>query len=143
MGGGIKMSKLVLSKTLELQDIIPIGLCGLVHSVVNGNIFEDAPGTTFGNFINLRSKTSLKVKNRKQLYALYVIRALSETINPRSHAEEWITKILRNTGIEPKYYDSHSMDFYREKLPRKNKKFKEAIDGAIEFWSKNLRNLPF
>lgn len=139
----VKMSKPVLLEALKLQDIIDLGLCMLIYNIVNDNILEFTVGTEFANSINLRSKSSLKVKDRKQLQALYLIRALSETIRPHSHAEEWIKNILKSMEIEPKYYESHSMDFYREELPRKNKEFKTSIDKAIEFWNTSLRHLPF
>lgn len=135
------MSRPVLSQTLELHDIIDLGLCLSIYRVVDDSIFEHSAGTDFANSINLRSKNALKVKGRRQLQALYMIRALSTTIRPQSHADEWVSKILKSMKIEPKYYESHSMDFYREKLPKKNKQFKDSIDQAIQYWSTNLRQL--
>lgn len=123
---------IILKRTLELQDVLSLGICNTVCRLCNGVLFDSMPASLFVSFLNLRPlDRPIVIKNRETLRVCYLIHFLSLKISDTTMAQQWRDEILKICNVSLSYYKSHYRDVAKSEA-KENKRFVEKIKIAFQ-----------
>lgn len=122
-----------LQQTAAWVDIVELRLCLFLYDVCNDRQFESMPGSDFVNFLNLKpTQQPVAVCPRENLRICYMVYSVAQTIKPHERGKRWAEEFLSVCGISQTYYEKHRTDICSAVATDENKRFRKAIDTAIE-----------
>ncbi|WP_298074905.1 hypothetical protein [uncultured Bacteroides sp.] len=122
-----------LQQTAAWVDIVELRLCLFLYDVCNDRQFESMPGSDFVNFLNLKpTQQPVAVCPRENLRICYMVYSVAQTIKPHERGKRWAEEFLSVCGISQTYYEKHRTDICSAVATDENKRFRKAIDMAIE-----------
>lgn len=122
-----------LQQTAAWVDIVELRLCLFLYDVCNDWQFEAVPGSDFVNFLNLKpTQQPVSVRPRENLRICYMVYSVAQTIKPHERGKRWAEEFLSSCGISKTYYEKHRTDICSQTATDENKRYRKAIDTAIE-----------
>lgn len=122
-----------LQQTAAWVDIVELRLCLFLYEVCNDCQFEAMPGSDFANFLNLKStQQPVIVRPRENLRICYMVYSVARTIKPHERGKRWSEEFLNLCEISKTYYEKHRADICAQTATDENKRYRKAIDNAIE-----------
>lgn len=122
-----------LQQTAAWMDIVELRLCLFLYEVCNDCQFEAMPGSDFVNFLNLKpTQQPVAVRPRENLRICYMVYSVARAIKPHERGKRWSEEFLNLCGISNSYYEKHRTDICAQTATDENKRYRKAIDNAIE-----------
>ncbi len=121
-----------LQQTMQWMDFVPLTICLYIYRVCNNKQFEGCSGSDFVNFLNLKPTAfPIRVRPNQKLRVCYMILAISEKLETREVADDWINSMLKQCKIPAAYLKAHRSDF-KNISAKSTKKYCDLIDEALE-----------
>lgn len=119
--------------TAKRFDLMPATLCIMLYHLCNGNNIEPTTMSNFINWLNLKdTNPQVSPLLGEKTRCCYLFREVSEHIINKQYKEQWISMMLKRTGISMSHFKSHTYEVGLDKSNEKDMMLIKGIPEAVE-----------